>query len=135
MNITLKDLLGKNEFKDLPKEHQDNLMLLLEKVNKLIQKYGKSAAVTSGYRSMNDHLRIYKDKGITDQSKIPMKSKHLSGQAVDLYDPGRKLQEWSKTNILVLEELELWMEDFSATPNWCHFQTVPPKSKNRFFKP
>lgn len=133
--LTLQELLGKYELKQLPKDHQDNIVILLEKMNKIRTAWNQSMIVTSGYRSMEDHLRIYKNKGITDPSKIPMKSKHLFGQAVDVSDPQRKLQEWCRTNVKILEDVELWMESFDATPNWCHFQILPPKSGNRFFIP
>jgi uncharacterized protein YcbK (DUF882 family) len=133
--ITLKELLKGTDFKSIPKEHQDNLMILLERINKVRSAYGKPMSVTSPYRSMADHLRIYKEKGITDQSKIPMKSKHLFGQAVDISDPNQELQKWVKDNVKLMEEFQLWMEDFSATKNWVHFQLVPPKSGKRFFMP
>ncbi len=110
-------------------------MDLLNRVNIVRSAYGKPMAVSSGYRSMDDHLRIYKDKGITDQTKIPMRSKHLTGCAVDISDPNKELQKWCITNIDVLIQAGLWMEDFSATPNWCHFQSMPPKSGKRYFLP
>ena len=97
-------------------------------------------SVTSGYRSEADHLRIYTEKAKKeckpfDKSKVPMGSQHLRGAAVDISDPNKELQSWCKENVKLLESAELWMEDFSATPNWCHFQIFAPKSGNRFFKP
>lgn len=134
--ISLKEILmGRVEFNDLPKEYQDNLMILLERINKVRAAYGKPMKVTSGYRSLEDHLRIYRNKGITDQSRIPMKSKHLSGLAIDIFDPNKDLQKWCLANESLLEQYQLWMEDFSATPNWCHFQCDPPKSGKRWFLP
>jgi uncharacterized protein YcbK (DUF882 family) len=133
--ITLKELLGKYKEEDIPKEHLDNLKDLLNKVNIVRSSYGKPMRPTSGYRSMDDHLRIYKDKGITDQSKIPMKSKHLSGLAVDILDPKQELQQWCLNNEAILVQAGLYMEDFSATTNWVHFQSVPPRSGKRYFIP
>ena len=133
--IELKELLKGKDFASLPKDHQGNLMILLEKVNKVRIAYGKPMTVTSGYRSMQEHLDIYRRKGITDQNRIPMKSKHLYGQAVDISDPKKELQTWCKNNVKLLEEIGLWMEDFAYTSNWVHFQFVPPKSGNRFFIP
>lgn len=133
--VTLNELLKGKNFSSLPIEHQGNLLELLKRINVIRDKYGKPMTPSSGYRSMEEHLGIYKKKGITDPKKIPMKSKHLYGQAVDIYDPNKALQAWCKANVKVLEEVGLWMEDFSATPNWCHFQIVPPASGKRFFLP
>lgn len=138
MSISLKEILGKYKFEDLPKEHQDNCMILLERINKIRQAYGKPMQVSSGYRSMEDHLRIYKNKGITDPNKIPMQSKHLSAAAIDIADPNQELQKWCLNNISLLENVELWCEDFSATSKpsaWVHMQIFPPKSNKRFFIP
>jgi uncharacterized protein YcbK (DUF882 family) len=132
--ISLKELLGKYEFVDLPKEHQDNILDLLYKINKIREAYGKPMIVTSGYRSMEDHERIYKAKGV-DSSKIPRKSKHLSGLAVDIADPKQELQKWCLMNVDKLESIGLWCEDFSATKNWVHLQIAPPGSGKRFFIP
>lgn len=132
MNEILK---GKVELSDLPQEHQDNLAVLLERINKVRSAYAIPMTVTSGYRSMEDHLRIYREKGITDEAKIPMKSKHLSGQAVDIGDADGKLKEWVNDNVALMEEIGFWFEDFGTTTTWCHFQTCPPKSGKRFFMP
>lgn len=121
--------------KDCPKEFENNLLELLIKINKVRDAYGRPMTVTSGFRSMEDHLRIYREKGITDKSKIPMKSKHLFCQAVDIYDPKGELKKWVKDNLKLIEEIGLWMEDFDSTPNWVHFQILPPASNARFFKP
>lgn len=131
--VSLQELNPKG-FK-LTEEQEKNILVLHEKINKIRTLYGKSMIVTSGVRSMEDHKRIYKEKGITDESKIPMKSKHLFGQAVDISDPKQELQAWCKANIDKLKEIGVWMEDFSATKNWVHFQIVPPKSGLLFFKP
>ena len=133
--ITMKELIKNDNLADIPLTHQHNLEELLVKVNKVRTAYARPMTVTSGYRSMYDHKRIYNAKGIFDESKIPMKSKHLFGQAVDIYDPNKELQKWCLDNVKMLEEIGLWMEDFSATKNWVHFQIVPPKSGKRFFMP
>lgn len=134
--ITMDELLNnKYKLEDQSDEIQKNLQDLLEKVNKVRSLYGKPMNVTSGLRSIEDHLRIYAAKGITDESKIPMKSRHLSGQAVDVSDPHQQLQKWCLANVDKLEEIGLWCESFDATVNWVHLQIVPPKSGNRFFKP
>jgi hypothetical protein len=78
-------------------------------------------------------LRIYAAKGITDKAKIPMKSLHLRGAAVDIADPSGKLMLWCKSNVDILEQVGLWCEE--GTKGWVHFQSQPPRSGKRFFLP
>lgn len=62
-------------------------------------------------------------------------SKHMTGEAIDLYDPTGSLDRWMYENPSVLKDLGLWQEHPSATPRWAHVQTVPPHSGNRVFYP
>lgn len=133
--ISMKELLDGAKLQDLPSKSQENLLILLERINKVRTAWNKPMTVTSGFRTMEHHLEIYAKKGIKDPKKIPMKSKHLYGEAVDIYDPKQELQRWCKKNEQLLIDVGLWMEDFSATPNWCHFQILPPKSGKRWFLP
>ena len=134
--ITMKELMGRPMA--IPAEHSSNLQKLFISVNKLRTAYGKPMKVTSGYRSLAHHLEIYKAKGITDQSKIPMQSNHLKGLAVDLVpveDPIGHLHDWVNQNVSLMEDMGFYMEAFEYTPTWTHFQIVAPKSGNRFFIP
>lgn len=131
--LVMKELLGKYVYGDLTMEVRRNLDLLLERVNKVRAAWGKAMTVTSGFRSMEDHLRIYAEKGITDPAKIPMQSRHLTGRAVDIADPDLALTAWLKANPKVLEDAELWCEE--GNKNWVHFQTVAPASGKRWFLP
>jgi uncharacterized protein YcbK (DUF882 family) len=138
--LSMSELLKGKKLEDQSEEIQVELNILLERINKIRKAYGKPMTVTSGLRTMEDHLRIYRQiaerKGLPfDESKVPKKSKHLFGQAVDIADPKQDLQKWCTENETLLEEVGLWMEDFSATSNWCHFQTVAPASGKRWFKP
>lgn len=138
--ISMSEILKGKKLEDQSAEIQVNLAVLLEKINKIRALYGKSMTPSSGLRTMEDHLRIYKEKAAKagvpfDESKVPMKSRHLYGQAVDIADPNKELQKWCKDHESDLASIGLWMEDFSATPNWCHFQTIAPKSGNRWFLP
>lgn len=63
------------------------------------------------------------------------RSRHMSGQAVDLYDPEGLLDDWCLDNQDQLAELHLWLEHPSATRGWCHVQIVPPRSGRRVFYP
>lgn len=94
--------------------------------------------VTSGLRSMEDHLCIYREKaakeGVAfDESKVPKKSLHLFGAAVDIWDPHGELMDWCVKNEKRLEQIQLWVE--AGTRGWVHFQIYAPNSGKRFFKP
>lgn len=132
--ITFQELVSS----PIEPEHIENAIALLLKLNKFSAAYGKPLKVTSGYRSLKKHLAIYAAKGITDQSKIPMKSLHLEGKACDIVpieDDIGHLQEWITNNIIISENIGLWYESFSATRGWVHLQTSPPRSNRRFFLP
>jgi len=119
--ITLQELNPKNfPVKELVAK---NLFLLLDKMNIVRKAYGKPMIVTSGLRSMPDHLRIYANKGITDKAKIPMKSKHLFGQACDVADPDGKFHKWCEANEDFLRETGVWLENRQG--GWQHLQIVP----------
>lgn len=133
--ITMDELLsGQAKYEGLENEIQNNLSILLQKVNKVRSLYGKPMIVTSGLRTKQHHLEIYARKGIFPP-KVPMKSNHLFGRAVDFADGDGKLKKWILENIKQIEEIGLYMEDFNATKTWVHFQINSPKSGNRFFKP
>ncbi|PTT75175.1 hypothetical protein DBR42_29475 [Pelomonas sp. HMWF004] len=64
-------------------------------------------------------------------------SKHMTGQAIDIYDPDGDLDDWlmSGEGQAAIVALGLWMEHPSATKGWAHLQTVPPRSQRRVFYP
>lgn len=119
-----------------PPEFKNNLLVLLERINKVRQAWGKPMLVTSGFRSREDQLRIYKAKGIPE-SKIPWGSSHLTCEAIDIYDPNGTLNAWCKTNEELLRSFGLWLEVRQG--NWQHFQTKPFRSYTEkgtiFFNP
>jgi uncharacterized protein YcbK (DUF882 family) len=142
--ITMSELLKGAKFESQSPEVQSNLTTLLDLVNRVRKAYGKPMVPTSGLRTMDDHLRIYCEKAQRegrpfDQSKVPMKSRHLFGQAVDIADPKRELQAWCLKNEIFLLQCGLWLESFEDTPNWVHFQSVQYGSwkpgKSVWFKP
>lgn len=131
--ITMKELLNGHSSEGLPVEILSNLAQLQDRVNKIRTAWNRPMQVTSGLRRLEDHIKIYRDKGITDPTKIPMKSKHLYGQAVDVFDPKLELTVWLKKEPKHLEEAELWCEE--GNKNWVHFQSVSPVSGKRWFLP
>lgn len=63
------------------------------------------------------------------------RSKHMTGDAVDVYDPEGEIDAWCMDHLDFLAEAGLWLEHPSATKGWCHLQQVPPKSGRRVFYP
>lgn len=109
----------------IPAELEGNLTTLLHRLNLFRALYGEPMSVSSGFRSMEDHLRIYAQKGITDPRKIPMQSGHLSCQACDFTDVSGHMKQWIAANPSVLDTCNLYMEHPSATPTWVHLDTKP----------
>ena len=120
---------------ELTSEQEGNAKDLLSAVNAFLEGYTGKVYVTSGIRDMADHMRIYAAKGITDESKIPMGSRHLFGLAVDLADPNRELAYYILNHLELLQTCGLWVEHLNWTKGWIHLQSVSPKSKRRFFIP
>lgn len=119
--------------KDFTPEVCYNAGQLIWKINML--GFKPARYFSSCLRSRQSQIRIYKEKGITDESKIPFGSCHLTGDGVDIADPNGELQKWLKKNVKKLEELGLYCEDFKYTSGWVHIQQRAPKSGNRFFIP
>lgn len=109
---------------------EGNLQNLCERLNKVRKAWGKPMIVTSGLRSEQQQQDLIK----AGKSNAP-KSKHLQGLAADIADPNGELGRWCLENVSVLEEAGLWLEHPDYTPNWVHFQSSPPNSGRRFFKP
>lgn len=134
-------LMDRVKVEDLTKEQLENVNTLIPRINQLLEKFGEYRAVSSGFRSMKDHLRIYdeinaklKAKGLPPK-KVPISSKHLSAAAVDLKDSDDQLKVFCVKNTKLLKELGLYMEDPSYTDTWIHLQCIPPKSGNTIFIP
>jgi hypothetical protein len=142
MSFSRDELLKDVKEEELSPEQLANFEVHVVKMNKLRAAYGKRLKVTSGVRSMKKHLQIYKNKGITDTKKIPMKSKHLSAQASDIIpldESIEEFQQWILDNPEIMEEIDLYFEDFNFSPTWIHVQSVPFGSYKpggtRMFKP
>jgi hypothetical protein len=109
---------------------KSNLLTLCQRLNQVQKLYGFQFVVTSGLRDQAQQQNLVK----AGKSKA-LNSKHLIGCAVDIYDPDGDLRAFLLNHPDVLIAANLWCEDSESTPNWCHFQIVPPKSGNRWFKP
>ena len=126
--ISLEEL-NKHGYPTTP-EIDANLQVLLNKLNKVREKYSVPMIVTSGLRSNEQQQKLI----ALGKSNAP-KSHHLTGEAADIFDRDVSLKGWVKDNLPFIEEIGLWMEDFTFTRDWVHFQIVPPHSGNRFFIP
>jgi uncharacterized protein YcbK (DUF882 family) len=137
--IDIKEILKGADYASQSKEVQANLLILLEKMNKVRALYGKPMSVTSGLRTLAHHIQVYKTLAVQRKkefniNQVPMGSMHLKGAAVDISDPDGKLYEWCQANVDKLEEIGLWCEESDDQPR-VHFQIFPPRSGRRFFKP
>lgn len=124
--LELKELLGKYKESEVPEKVLISLKVLLVKLNVIRKAWGKPMTVTSGYRSEADQKRI---------NPKAIKSNHLTGHAVDIYDPNLKLTAWLKKGegARLLVEQGLYCEE--GNKNWVHFQDIAPRSGNRWFLP
>jgi len=107
---------------------------LLQRVNFLLEVFyaanpkAHARGVNSGWRPPALNASV---KGAAPRSK------HMTGQAIDVGDDDGALDAWLMTPLgqKALVEAKLWMEHPSATPRWCHLQSVPPGSGRRVFYP
>ena len=122
---------------DLTPERQLNALTTVSRVNTLI-----AALVAAGVDiEVNPRTGTLISSGWRPavlNGTIPgaaPKSKHITCQACDLYDPDGAIDDWCMEHLDVLEKIGLWLEHPSATKSWAHLQTVPPRSGNRVFYP
>jgi len=114
-----------------PVEHRENAIDLLLKVNALLE-YAASdptcgwnwpvdpdtGCCISGTKGGggNGGYRLENSKTGTAHSK------HKQGRAVDVYDPGNRLDKYLTDEIL--ERFQLWRERPEMTEKWCHLQSI-----------
>lgn len=71
-------------------------------------------------------------------AKVPgaaKRSRHMTGEAVDIADGEGTLAAWVLGHLEALEHANLFIEHPLHTPRWVHFQTAPPRSGRRVFIP
>lgn len=122
--------------------HLKNLLLKLNPIEAIyIEEFREPWKVTSGYRTAADQVRIYNE--INAKRKLakkrplatPMRSQHMSGNAIDVYDPKGQVKHFIAEHLHLFEDSQIYFEAFQSTPNWVHMQSVAPASGNRFFAP
>lgn len=116
---------------ELTDEIRSNATLTVERVNSLIV-----SMQTSGLNVQGRVSSGWRPAAVNAATKgAAQKSKHMTGQACDLADPQGALDAWCEAHLDELERIGLWLESPASTPNWCHVQTVAPRSGNRVFRP
>lgn len=106
----------------LTEEYGLNMVLLLDAISIIREKWGKPIQISSGYRPG----RFNKAAGGA------LNSAHLTCEAVDLVDKDGSLAKFCEP---LLQTLDLYMENPKRTPGWVHLQTRKTKSGNRVFQP
>lgn len=125
INIT-EYLMGRDRKYTLRDEYRTNAAETVDKVNQLLESFGESRKVVSGWRPAEINAAT---------PNAALHSKHMTCEACDLSDPDGDLDEWALEHPEVLQEIGLWQEHPASTKGWAHFQVVPPKSGNRCFYP
>ena len=131
--ITLADYFMSRERQyasELTEELQVNAGIVVARANLLLSRAGLMRRVNSGWRPAAVNAAI---------EHAARNSKHTLCLAIDINDDDDVLDAWCMANPRALEDLGLWLEHPSATPRWCHVQTVPYGSwapgKPRYFHP
>lgn len=140
--ITLADyFMGRREQypQALTQEIERNARLTVELVGKLLTQ-ARSYGVTLDLSPKTGSLVAsgWRPPAVNSATaNAAPNSKHMTGQACDIYDPDGDLDDWLMTGEgqAALTALGLWMEHPSATKSWAHLQTVPPRSGRRVFHP
>lgn len=140
--ITLKDYwMGRDEQFPLAMSTglERNAARLVEIANKLVL-IAKGAGITFQPNPRTGSLVSsgWRPPAINAQTaNAAPNSKHMTGQAIDLYDPDGDLDEWLMTvdGQKTMVDLGLWHEHPSATKGWAHVQSIPPRSARRTFYP
>jgi len=138
--ITLEDYwMGRDKDYSLALSVQTrkNALMTVEVVNQFLQA-AELAGITEYYhpRTRSQVSSGWRPPAINSATAgASPTSHHMSGLAVDLYDPAGELDKFAMSNIDLLEDLGLWLEHPSATIGWCHLQLKPPRSGRRVFYP
>lgn len=138
MRITVEDyLMGREKLYDCPPEIREHAAVTVGKVNALLavleeegvplEAHPKTQTIiSSGWRPAQINRGV---KGAAP------KSKHITADACDLYDPEGDIDEYLSSHPDVLLALGIYMEHPSATKGWSHVQTIGPRSGRRIFYP
>ena len=109
----------------LPDVVRENAVMLLDKVNELLEWIKQPlednpngfGCVSSGWRPIEINMAT---------ANAAPKSKHMTGHAIDIYDPEGNLDNYITDDML--KQFGLYREHPSQTKCWCHLQDIPPSS-------
>ncbi len=130
MSLVLSDYFGR--FTETPsREVADNALELLARVNLLLEaakdiEAAQNPKVNSGWRPASYNATV---------PNAATRSKHITGQAIDLADPDGEFDDWCMEHLELLGDIGLYLEHPLSTKNWIHLQSVPPRSGRRVFYP
>lgn len=119
---------------DATPERQQRAVTLLDRVNRLLLWAVEGGIIQANQHDEDTGCCISGTKNGAGDGGFRLqgsgtgspRSKHKEGAAVDVYDPGDKLDNALTDDIL--KEYGLFREHPSATPGWCHLQILPPGS-------
>ncbi len=140
MQITVADyLMGREKLYpgELTLGIKANAELTVDAVNALLARLEKAGVrletnpqtgtiISSGWRPPQINSQV---------KNAAVRSKHMTGQACDLYDPEGLIDDWLVDNLPADRSLGLWMESPACTKGWSHVQIVPPASQKVIFYP
>lgn len=116
-----------------------NAMLTVQLANDLLGRAGKAGIQLDVHPKTGSHVSSgWRPAVINEHTpNAAPNSKHITAQAVDIYDPDGELDEWciSEEGLAALADIGLWLENPASTKSWTHVQTVPPRSGRRVFYP
>lgn len=115
---------------------RDNAFRTVDLANKLIGHLLKGGIVFNEHPNGTLVASGWRPASINSATPGAAKnSLHMTGLAIDIYDPQGHIDNWLLQNPQPLIDIGLWQEHPSSTPTWCHVQTLPPRSGNRVFYP
>lgn len=124
-------LMGRAKKEELAPELQTNMNNFLVAINELLDIYGKTPTVTSGYRTAAAN-------SAAGGAKL---SSHMQCLAVDLSDNDGELWHWISNNFDILQRLGLfcehpnWTHTLDGKGSWVHIQLKKPGSGKRVYVP
>lgn len=140
MRISVEDyLMGREKIypQECTPQILENAARTVEKVNSLLAVLeAEGVTLEENPRTASLISSGWRPPQINGQVKnAAVRSKHMTGEAVDLFDPEGEIDDWCAAHPMALASLGLWMEHPSATKGWCHVQSTAPRSGNRIFYP